>query len=616
MDLFYSLLNNINQNFSYLKEDFVGLNIDLSVFLGFFINFLFSLILIFISFALGKKIINLFTKKSDNASYSYLIYIAIGYIAIGTLIAVLGIFSLLSKTNILIVFGIIVLITNPFSFKKDWHLLHKSIKSSFSILKRDKFVFIGVSLFILLSLVNLINPEIREDQYHVDLPRIYLQNQTIMIPPKEDLHVSGSTLLAEMFYTPTIVFTSKESARFVHFIFYFLTLFTLLEFSRLKDYKFAVFTPLIFVTAPVVLHEASSMYVDFQWIFLFLLSVLILIANNKKARSVLILSGFLLGGMLATKLWTIVFIPLVIAYLLFKLKRERIYNKFINIVLFGFATLIVPSIWFIRSFILTGNFVYPAFTKEILLDGSSWNLPLSHYLVINSTLLNPLSLINVFSPFFFLGLIFILYGFKNNFSLLLKLDIFKLSFMFLILYLVLNYPYGRYLLGLYVLFIFIASLGLNNALRRFKYLNGLLLAVLLVFFSYYFINSLLILPYALGIADKNSYLSRVLVRDNSSYYDFGRSFDKYIDKQDLVAMYNFHGYYYADFKYIDTNYIFDNENRNFDLLRKNGITKLLTRGGDIEWFCQKIKLSNCVPQKYSLISNYSVHPYYYLYNIK
>jgi len=320
--------------------------------------------------------------------------------------------------------------------------------------------------------------------------------------------------------------------------------------------------------------------------------------------------------MLATKLWTIVFIPVAITYLFIILKNETIGKKILNLLNFVFFILIAPLLWFLRSFILTGNPLYPAFTNQTLLDSTKWNLPLSHYLGINYAILDPSYYLNVFSPLFFLGIILAVYRFRDNFSLIKKLSIFKYLLILLIVYLFIIYPYGRYLLGLYVLLIFLAAFGLHNFLSKFKRFKYLIYLVVLVIFSHYLINSMLALPYSLGMANKNNYLSRILIRDNSSYYDFGNKFNKYISGNDLVAMYNFHGYYYADFKYIDINYIFDNKNRDFKLLKEKGVTKILIRGGDIKWFCEKIKINDCKSGNYSPISNYLVHPYYYLYNIK
>lgn len=618
MNLFYLLTENVFQKITYLKQDFLGFSIDYLVFIDFIANIVFALILIFTSFSLGKKILNYFTKTIEDYEFGYLIYTALGYIIIGSIIGLLGLFSLLNPLVIFFTIIVILLIafTFPLSLTQNLVYFYQAVKRTLIQLKTNKLVFVGIILFVFLALINLINPEIREDQYHVDLPRIYLQNQTIMIPPKEDLHVSGSPLLSEMYYSIGIFLGSKESARFIHFAFYLLTILTLVEFSRIKDYKFSIYAPFLLVSAPEVIHETSSMYVDFQWIFCFLLSILILLQAKKITFPLIALSGFLLGGMLSTKLWTIVFIPVAIVYLFTCLKDKKIKQRILYLLKFSFFILLAPSIWLLRSFVLTGNPLYPAFTNQTLLDSTEWNLPLSHYLGINYAIFDPSYYLNVFSPLFFLGIILVLYKIRTNFSLIRKISIFKYLLILLAVYLFIIYPYGRYLLGLYVLSIFLAAFGIDNFLykfQRFKYLTYL---VVFALFSYYLVSSMLVLPYSLGMTNKNNYLSRILIRDNSSYYDFGNKFNKYISDNDLVAMYNFHGYYYADFKYIDINYIFDNKNRNFKLLKGKGATKILIRGGDIKWFCNKIRVNNCKSNNYSLISSYLVYPYYYLYNIK
>lgn len=618
MNLFNLLVGNVIQRINFLKNDFIGFPVDYTVFTSFILNLLFVFLLIFVSFSLGRKILNYFTKDIEKYEFGYLIYITTGYIFIGSIITVLGLFSLLNPLAIFISIILILLtsFTFPFSLKSNARYFFESFKNTFLHLKTNHLVFIAIILFVILALINLINPEIREDQYHVDLPRIYLQNQTIMIPPKEEVHVSGSPLLSEMYYTVGIFLSFKESARFIHFAFYILVLLSLIEFSKVKNYKFAIYAPLLLASAPEVIHETSSMYVDFQWMLSFLLSILVLIQAKKITFPILAVSGFLLGGMLATKLWTIVFIPVAITYLFIILKNETIGKKILNLLNFGFFILFAPLLWFLRSFILTGNSLYPAFTSQTLLDSTEWNLPLSHYLGINYAIFDPSYYLDVFSPLFFLGVILVIYRLRNNIKQIINISIFKYLLILLIVYLFIIYPYGRYLLGLYVLFIFLAAFGISNFLSKFNRFKYLIYLVVLAIFSYYLISSILILPYSLGMANKNNYLSRILIRDNSSYYDFGNKFNKYISDNDLVAMYNFHGYYYADFKYVDINYIFDNKNRNFKLLKEKGATKILIRGGDIKWFCEKIKVNNCKSNNYSLISSYLEYPYYYLYNIK
>ena len=477
-------------------------------------------------------------------------------------------------------------------------------------------VLTWVSLFIFLAVINLINPEVREDQYHVDFPKMYLNNQTIMILPKEGFNVSGSPMLGEMYYTIGIFLWSQESARYIHFIFYILVLLTLLEFSKVNDYKFSIYNLLLFASAPVVIHETSSMYVDFEWMFCFLLSILILTLNKKLLSKRIVISGFILGGMLASKLWTIVFIPVSIIYLLILLSGLGINEKFKKISLFILSSLVAPLLWFIRAYILTGDPLFPAFFHNSTSTNNGIYYYLSHYLGLNNTLLNPYNLINVFSPLFFLGCIIFLYKFKQNLKEFLKLDIFKYLILLFLVFISIQYSYGRYLMGLYILLIFFSSLGLSKFISDFKFTKYLINFFLILFYLYYFVNSILILPYSLGITDRNKYLTRILSRDNSSYYNFNRQFEKYIFKNDYVATYGIFGYYYADFRYLNVNFVIDQKENSFDILKKNEFTKLFIKGGDINWFCLKENIKNCEKSKYTYLSSYMGTLPYYLYDIK
>ena len=612
MDLFYSLPENILQRIILLQQDYIGITLDIKVFNIFFVSLAFALFLTLLSYSLGKKISVPFNDKEEN-TYDYLFFIAVGYILIGTGIAFLGFLSLLNFTSItlFLLFIIVYSFTFPFSLKQNFFNLTSHVKNDFLYLKTNKFVFLWTTLFILLAVIQLINPEVREDQYHVDLPVMYLQNETIMMQPREQISVSASPLLAEMHYVIGILYFSKESARYIHFIFYILVILTLINFSKLKDYKFAIFTPLLFASAPVVIKETSSMYVDFQWIFCFLLSIIILIDRGKN-RHALAKSGFLFGGMLATKLWTIVFSLVPVLYLL--TTKGKIKKRIKDINVFFLATLAVSSIWFTRAYILTGNPVYPAFGNAASSNGASFFKSLSYFVGINYQLLDIFSFINVFSPLFFISFVFLLHKFRTNLKTVLQLKLFKYLFFLLILYLSIQYPFGRYLLGLYVLLIFINSFAINSVIK-FKPIKILLNFVLFIVFSYYFINSVLVLPYSFDIADKNKYLSRILIRDASSYYDFGYKFDKYISQTDNVAMYNFHGYYYANFKYTNLRFIYDNNQDSLNLLIQKRYTKLLIRSGNIEWLCVQMKFKDCDTTHFSLISEYSEFPTYYLYNI-
>ncbi len=612
-DLFLSLPNNIIEKINFLKQDYVGLGLNLDVLVNLTLGFIIAISFLIISLLIGQKIRNLLFKDVPE-NINYLIDIGLGTIAVGTGIALLGFFSLLNSF-VLLSYLILLLIISFYKFQPKYlGNARKKLLFSLKLLKQNKFVFLWLCLFIFIAFINLINPEIREDQYHVDFPKIYLEQQTIMVPPKEGLRVSASPLLSEMTYLIGIFLWSNESARYIHFIFYILTLLTLIEFSKLKNYKFSIYAPLLFATAPVVIHETSSVYVDFQWIFFFLLSILVLIYNKKNTYSTIGLSGLLMGAMLASKLWTIVFIPVSIFFIIFITDKIQIKLKFAA--LFTVTCLIIPSIWLLRSLLLTGSPLYPAFVNDLTLENKVVGFSLLNFFGLNYTILNPLSYINVFSPLFFLGLLLFFYQINKNLRLILKLAIFRYFILLLLLYLSLRYQFGRYLLGLYVLFIFLASVGIDNFLKKFKYSKYLINFILVILFSYYLINSLLIIPYSIGITDKNKYLTRILSRDNSSYYDFGKKFDKYISKNDFVATYKIFGYYYANFQFSDVNFILNKNDRDFDTFKEKGFTKIFIKDFNMEEFCKNIKIKNCDSSKYALISSYNDFPNYYLYTIK
>ncbi|MCL4546671.1 MAG: hypothetical protein M1576_02880, partial [Deltaproteobacteria bacterium] len=318
--------------------------------------------------------------------------------------------------------------------------------------------------------------------------------------------------------------------------------------------------------------------------------------------------------MVSSKLLTIVFIPLMVIYLIIVSKNKYREETFKNVAFLILGTLLISFIWFLRAYILMGNPFYPAFANQQIIGEPTFRVPITRLITLNTFLLNPLNSLNIVSPLFFIGIILFVYKFKNNLKII-KNKLFLLSGLTLLLYISINYPYGRYLLGLYILLIFFSSIGIANTFK-FSFVKIILNATLILIFGYYFINSVMVLPYTLGITNRNNYLTRILSKDNSSYYNFDNKFNKFINKNDYVATYGVFGYYYADFKYIDINYIFSKNERSLKLLKQNGITKLFIKGGDINYFCKKLELKDCTPNGYIYLSNFMGSQPYYLYSIK
>lgn len=617
MGFINSLFNNIIQNFDYVRNDFTGFNLDINFIFNFILNLIVTLIIFNFTYLFGKKIFSLFNKNIEDKSYSYLISIGLGYIISSLGIAILGFFHLLYPQLILIYILFIIFISLfPFNnIKKSLLELFIYVKNEINYFKQFRAIFIIVSLFIFLGFINLINPEYREDQYHVDLPRQYLRFNTNMIPPKEQLHVSAAPQTAESYYLIGIFLLSKEAARFLHFYFYLLTILTLINYSKINPkYKFAIYTPLLLVSSPVIIKETSSMYTDFQWLFCLLISALILIDQYKNKFVTYSLSGLFFGGIVASKLWTIIFYPVFSLFLILKNKFKRTTIKYLLI--FIFFSLLVYGLWLIRSYILTGNPLYPAFINHLNLDGTREKLSLFQYIGVNYGLLNPKYFINVFSPLFFIGMLFFILNIKKLYNKIRVLQINQIIIITSAIYLLVQYIFGRYMIGLYIFLIFVASLAISELIKKNKLLNVFLIFISILVFIYYFINSILILPYSLGFSDKNNYLTRILIRDNSSYFDFDKQFNKHIKNHDAVGLYNFHGYYYADFNFIDINFVIENRGESIKTFKKRGIKYLILRGSNLKSFCKKYSLKDCDTHKPELISEYNFYPYIYFYSLK
>ena len=592
-----NLLSNISQNFTYLKNDFIGISINFSGVMEVFLNIIFSILALAAYYVIGEKLSQFLIDVSLN-KYKHFVFIAIGYVVSGTLIALFGLFSLLYPP-ILSMFAIIFLVCGVYFFVKKLKYIGRLFNQALIIFQSKPVLYSMVLIFVLIIAFRLLIPETAEDDYHTDLPNLYLFSKTTMLSIIHMQHVITYPQLAEMHYLLAIFLGLNDATRYLHFLFFLLTLCLLIELGEKKQNLFQ-YSPLLFVTTPLVIKYAPTSYTDFFMLFCFLLSAIILFSSSRTYRAIII-SGIILGGAFSIKLWTLIFLPLYFLFIFNYFKRKKdLLLRLSTLILFSIAP---PLIWYIRSYILKGNPFYPVFSKPYDVAETLKNVPtLSSYFNINWRMLSFDNIV-LFSPLFFLGIILLIFHLKLVIPTIKKSQIVIFFILLFVEHLVLNIAVSRYLLAWYVFAILISSIG-------FMYLRKSRIAVF-AFFSLFFIllfyygsNTLINLTYAFNWADQNKYLTRILSRDNSSYYDFDRLFDNKIDKNDLVATYGIFGFYYADFKYIDINNVFVTKPRSFDNLTKSNASKLLIKGGDFMWFCNTLRIEGCDEKKVKLLATF------------
>ncbi len=593
-----TLINNVIDNLIFLKHDFTGFSINFFG-IGQFLLHLFIAFLIFVVFYLfGQKIYQYFFKEKTN--YPFFVNIALGYIVIATGVGILGAFSLLQK-SILWSYLLLVVIVAFSQFHLDFkrlQILLQKLLQKIRKFKKDVIVW-GVLLFVFIACLRLITPEITEDGYHTDLPQLYLATGTTILETKDPLHVIPYPQLAEMIYMIPISLGDKEVARFIHFGFYLLIIFLLFSIAKEKKFSFVKFSTLLFVTAPIVIRYSPSQYVDFFMVFAFLLAVT-LIEKNMSGRRI-ILSGILFGSVFSVKMWTVVYLPAVVLYYILLNRQLNIKDLCKKSLLFVISAFLIALLWYVRAFIITGNPIYPLFTRTEYLEVTHQYL-YSSYFGINTNMFL-IQNMAVYSPIFFIGVVLLLLHIRKVIALLKN---YPQTIFFAILMaeqLFIKVDLGRYLIAWYIFASIIISAGIAVTYKNI-FGRVTLICIYLIMFFYYLFNTLFILPYGFGWANKNAYLTRVLSRDNANYYDFDHLFSKWISSKDVVATYEIVSYYYIDFAHIDINSIFSKENRQFDLLKKHGVTRLLINGGNIDWFCKQLALTGCSPEKVKLLATY------------
>lgn len=605
MSLFSSLINNISANFSYLHQDYTDIKISFSFIFNFSIGLLISITIIIIFYLIGLKIKQIFFRQ-NNGTVGIVIEIALGYIFLASGILILGMFGVLYRLVLYLYFVLlfIVAIYPITTLKKRIGVINVIRNKYLKQFINNKLINIAILGFILIGFLRLIPPEVGVDAiwYHTDYPRLYLSSHSMMnIDPIGKYYPAVTPTLSDMLYVITESVSVKDSSRFIHFSFYILSVLIYLIIFK-KRYPFAPFAAFLFVTSPVIIRHTSTAYAEFEWIFCWLLAVFLITSKRGHSVNDIVLPAILIGGTLATKLWMLPFYGVFTIYLAVLNINENKLRLLKLLAVFTIISFSIPLLWYLRAFMLTGNPLFPAFWTY---PNGEPNNPVHFGFDLANIKDRITSLANV-SPFSVIGFVALLISSSKlkNFKFGIKPFII-FAIILTIAQILIGYNFHRFVIPFYSIIAIFLAFGIMKFVSFNKYFKYCFYLFVICFFLYYFINTLFTLPYGLGIANQNRYLSRILSRDNSSYYDYNNQFSKLITDKDTVATYGLWGFYYANFSYVYTEDIFRKADRSLKILRQKGATKLLILGGDIQWLCKMEKLKDCNRQSLRLLTFYN-----------
>lgn len=335
-----------------------------------------SFVVAHVAFILGRLVATRIEFLRTFSATSIGISFLIGYGLLGYVAVILSLFAPLTKIIIWVVIASIVLIG-----KKSISELYKYVHSRLSTIRTwrnsEKVFLILILAAFLFYLTSAFVPPYRIDALAYHIP------ETMQIAEKGIWQVGGignffgnQPLLVETIYAPLYVisgFTAMNMAHYAILISACIALFGLLQnrFGRLPGLLsvlgvFSIYELLVNATSPYV--DAATVSFEVIGILLFMEWAF------QQRRDVLIASGFLYGFALSTKHLPM-YSLLILAVLFIAVHISKKYSfkiMLLHAVSFAVPLFLASGFWYIKSFILTGNPIYPfifghvGFTDEII----------------------------------------------------------------------------------------------------------------------------------------------------------------------------------------------------------------------------------------------------------
>ena len=324
---------------------------------------IFPLVLLILS--LGKRILKSFNIQEE-LSYLELLLLSFGFgagfLALGIL--VIGLTGLLYKWPVLIVLILLFILLRREAkecITDSIFWLRRALSGSFSTFERILLMFIALVWGI--SLAGALSPILGMDalSYHMRDPKLFIRAHKIMtIPYTRD---SVWPFLIQMLFTLGILlkgFILGKLFNFVFGIFSILSIYVLCRryWPRLNSITAAA----IFATIPAIFTSSMYAYTDLAVIFYTLLAFLtFLFWDKSRDNKWFYISAIFCGFLLGIKITSATVPALILVFYLFNALLAKNKLKDIFIISLSYMGLVVLTcgIWYIRSWIIYGNPIYP-----------------------------------------------------------------------------------------------------------------------------------------------------------------------------------------------------------------------------------------------------------------
>ncbi len=381
----------------------------------------------------------------------------------------------------------------------------------------EKIILLIVLIVFVVSLSSAIAPPIGNDAlaYHLLHPKIFIEQHAV-----KHIQYTRESLwpyLTEMLFTVGILLKSDILAKLFHYLFGLLSAIAIFCFAaRFFNRRTGVLASVLFFITPAVFTQAGYAYVDLALCFYILCALyLFVLWSSKNNLLYLVFSGVFLGLALSIKVLAGIALIIIGIGVIAIIITKKPNLKLLTLYILSFCTpvLLCGFIWYLRSFIILGNPVFP-FMSEIFKSG--WSTEIGKELGLNRGLLGFLRLpwdLTMYPDSFggeqigFLFLGFLPFALFVNWKRRLNLFLVFFILAYTAIWFKLD-PNIRFLFPIFPVACLLLSDGINKALykKHFTMIKSFIVFGLLINLSlavYYNLNSLKLLTNSI---DKQSYL--------------------------------------------------------------------------------------------------------------
>ncbi len=339
--------------------------------------------LIILVIAFGRSLLQIarifFANALENILFSYVVGSLIGGYFLFALVAIFGVNKSIYSVALLIIGGIAARNVRLIASE-----LRETARACFQklqpILTQGGWLpGSGCALVISLTFVIILAPPFFYDVvvYHYGFPNYYIQSGGYHYNP--DILQSNWPQLVQQWFMMLLCLDGYLSANMWHFFYLPLNLLALTAFIRFfnRSPVVAFYSIVFFVVSPLIFQLSAIPFIELAlslYTLSAMLAMLRFVYHRQNPKSYLILSGISAGAACAVKYTALLFscgpvFAVLMAGIFRKMPVSRVLRQAL---LWGFIAGVSGSVFYVRTWINTGNPVYPmAYT---LLGGTGWSV--------------------------------------------------------------------------------------------------------------------------------------------------------------------------------------------------------------------------------------------------